>query len=293
MERFRVGTGPFRVFASPRFDQNHMETPRRFKFNCNDVPERFPEDAILIIGAGHFGLRAARILDCTLDAPMWIVDKDMDRLRKLKEPRFAKISCEGADFLVRHFLRLAPSTRIIPAIPIHLAFEWLRGYLINDLEIRQIAVPEMIQRCPAHAWEGEKGSVLISYADFRCPDDCPEPVDYCTMTGEKRETPLYEMLTHLNLPGYHIHILRSHQLAPGVGGYLARDLHALLNEVRRKGEGSWLIGTACRCHGTMTAMQTGKSATRCFLGSERPHKSGNHLLPQASQNLEAKKSYDG
>ena len=281
------------IFSSPRFDQNHMKTPLRFNFNCNDVPERFPEDAILIIGAGHFGLRAARILDGTSHAPVWIVDKNMDQLTKLKGPRFAKIPFEGANFLVRHFLRLAPSTRIIPAIPIHLAFEWLKGYLINNLEIRQIAVPEMIQRCPAHTWEGGKGSVLISYADFCCPDDCPEPVDYCTMTGLKRETPLYEMLTHLDLPGYHIHILRSHQLAPGVGGYLAKDLHALINAVRGKGEGSWLIGTACRCHGIVTAMQTGQSATRRFLRSERPHKPGNHLLPQTSQNLEAKKSDDG
>ena len=232
-----------------------MRTPITSKPHRDDGRERFPQDAILIIGAGHFGSKASRILSSHSPAPIWIVDEDIDRLTKLKGPRIEKILCEGTDFLVTHFHRLAPSTTIVPAIPLHLAFEWLKQYLDNDFRIRQVAVPDGIEQHVPHAWNGPGGSKLISYADFRCPDDCPEPADHCTMTGKRRGLPLHELLTRLDLPGHRVHILRSHQLAPGVGGYPVADLLGLMNQVTQNGQGTWLVGTACRCHGIVTAMQ--------------------------------------
>jgi 6-phosphogluconate dehydrogenase (decarboxylating) len=34
-----------------------------------------------------------------------------------------------------------------------------------------------------------------------------------------------------------------------------RDLKELLGKVSEGGEGKWLVGTACKCHGVITAMQ--------------------------------------
>lgn len=216
-----------------------------------------PEDAILIIGAGHFGKRAVRILSeiRLRRAPLLIVDKDENSLAEIKGPSIEKILHDGINFLAENFHLLSPSNTIIPAVPVHLAFEWLKSYLDNDCKIKQAKGPEEIKPFLPYTWEGSEGSLLISYADFPCPDDCPEPADYCTVTGEKRSTPLYELLSRLDLLNYRIHIIKSRQLAPGLGGYKVGDLKKLATKVRKQGRGMWLVGTACRCHGTVTAME--------------------------------------
>ncbi|MCF8062162.1 MAG: hypothetical protein K9M82_06575 [Deltaproteobacteria bacterium] len=106
-----------------------------------------------------------------------------------------------------------------------------------------------------HTWIAGDGSLLVSYADFLCPEDCAEPEDGCTVTGEIRQ-PLYERLAALEVPGYEVQVIRSRQLAPGLGGYSAGDLRALQARVYdAPGRGRWLIGTACRCHGTITGLE--------------------------------------
>jgi hypothetical protein len=105
-----------------------------------------------------------------------------------------------------------------------------------------------------HTWVGSEGSLLVSYADFLCPEDCPEPEDGCTVTGEVR-TPLYQVMRELNVPGFGIHVVQSRQLAPGLGGYPLQDLLDLQRRVLEAGDGRWLIGTACRCHGTITGLE--------------------------------------
>ena len=223
-------------------------------FHLHDA---LPEDAILIIGAGHFGKRAARILSQIRHAqtPVLIIDKDKGKLSGIKDLPVESILCDGIDFLVENFRSLNPSNTIIPAIPFHLAFEWLKRYFDNGLSIKKIAEPKGIKSFLPHTWKGSEGSLLVSYADFRCPDDCPEPEDYCTLTGEKREKPLYELLRQLMIPCFGVHIIRSHQLAPGLGGYKSDELNKLAVSITEGGAGKWLVGTACRCHGTITAME--------------------------------------
>ncbi|MBN2126224.1 MAG: hypothetical protein JW821_18130 [Deltaproteobacteria bacterium] len=116
-------------------------------------------------------------------------------------------------------------------------------------------MPETIRPHLPHTWKGGEGSLLVSYADFLCPDDCPEPADFCTVTGLKRDVPLYRRLENLEVPEYHIHVVRSRQLAPGLGGYRVEDLARLLARVKDGGKRKWLVGTACRCHGTLSAME--------------------------------------
>jgi hypothetical protein len=166
-----------------------------------------------------------------------------------------RVRADGIDFLVNHFARLPPSTIIIPAVPFHLAYEWLCGYLGRARSPERLKVPQEIASALPHTWEGPEGTLLVSYADFRCPDDCPEPAGYCTVTRSKRSTPLYELLRRIAPADYSARIIRSRQLAPGLGGYRLEDLGRLSAAVRTTRTERWLIGTACKCHGMVTAFR--------------------------------------
>ena len=184
-----------------------------------------------------------------------IIDKDEKNLNEIKELSCNRILCDGIDFLVNNFHLLNPSNTIIPAVPVHLAFELVKKLLDKDFRTEQIEIPGEIQPFLPHTWPGSEGSLLVSYADFLCPDDCPEPEDYCTVTGKERGIPLYELLGQLDLLHYRVHIMRSHQLAPGLGGYKADELKGLVSRVRKYGTGRWLVGTACSCHGMVSALE--------------------------------------
>jgi hypothetical protein len=211
----------------------------------------------LIIGAGHFGVRAAKILTGTefRGASVWVVEKVATRLESLAGLPVERVRAEGVGFLVDHSERLPPSTTLIPAVPLHLAYEWLRGVLGSDRGFEKIKIPPEIESDLPHTWEGPEGTLLVSYADFRCPDDCPEPAGYCTVTRSKRGIPLYDLLRRVAPAGYHPRIIRSRQIAPGLGGYRLEDLRRLSTDVRATRAERWLIGTACKCHGMLTAFR--------------------------------------
>ena len=101
-----------------------------------------PEDANLIIGAGHFGKRAATILSQVSTDPLYIVDKHKSSLEGIKGLLINKILCDGIDLIADNFQMLSPKNTIIPAIPLHLAFEWLKNYLGKGFTIKKIEVPE-------------------------------------------------------------------------------------------------------------------------------------------------------
>lgn len=211
----------------------------------------------LIIGAGHFGVRAAKILTGRefRGSAVWVVDKAATTLEALAGLQVERVRADGVGFLVDHFARLPPSTVIIPAVPLHLAYEWLRAVLGRAQGVKQHQVPRQIKSALPHTWDGPEGTLLVSYADFRCPDDCPEPAGYCTVTRSRRSTPLYELLRRIAPADYNIRIIRSRQIAPGLGGYRLEDLGRLSNAVKATRTERWLIGTACKCHGMLTAFR--------------------------------------
>jgi hypothetical protein len=211
----------------------------------------------LIIGAGHFGMRAAKILTGTefRGSAVWVVDKDTTTLAALAGLQVERVRADGVGFLVDHFMRLPPSTVIIPAVPLHLAYEWLHAVLGRALGIKQHQVPRQIKSALPHTWDGPEGTLLVSYADFRCPDDCPEPAGYCTVTRRRRSTPLYELFRRIAPADYNVRIIRSRQIAPGLGGYRLEDLRRLSTAVKATRTEQWLIGTACKCHGMLTAFR--------------------------------------
>jgi len=219
-------------------------------------PGEIPENGILIVGAGHFGLRAAEIMTRQSSAPIFVVDRDQGALSRLKSLPVEKVPCDGIRFLVEEVPELNPECIIVPAVPVHLAYGWLVSFHEGTHDIRRISVPEAVKdQCPFW-WDGSEGSLLASYADFMCPDDCPEPL-YCTVTGEKRDPALYALLRGLSSPDFKVHVIRSRQLAPGLGGYRVKDLTRAAQTITRSLHKKWLLGTACRCHGVLTAFEIG------------------------------------
>jgi len=96
--------------------------------------------------------------------------------------------------------------------------------------------------------------MYVSHADFRCPDDCAESGDLCTVTGQRRERNMFEILGGIQLTPFKPMAIRSHQLGPGIGGYRAEQLFAMLAKVE-EAKGALLVGTACRCHGVITGLE--------------------------------------
>ena len=185
---------------------------------CSSRIERgISREAVFIIGAGHFGSRAATLICRSTDVPVFVIDIDKESLSGLGSLPVNIVIHDGIDFLVENFHLLDPAHTIVPALPLHLASEWLERHFRGLCSIEEIPVPEEISPLLPYTWPGSGGSLLVSYADFVCPDDCPEP-EYCTTTGEKRYKPLYGLLGDLVLPEFRVHIITSRQLAPGLGG---------------------------------------------------------------------------
>jgi len=218
------------------------------------ILKEISEDTIFIIGAGHFGNRAVRILSQESDAPLFVVDVDENTLSQMKGLPVKTIVYDGILFLVENYPALNPLNTIVPAVPVHLAFEWLKCSFDRKFVIKKTRVPEEIKPLLPYTWLGSEGSLLVSYADFVCPDDCPEP-EFCTVTGERRELPLHDLLSRLDLLDFRVHVIRSHQLAPGLGGYKVGDLKTAAEKIIRDEAGRWLLGTACKCHGILTALE--------------------------------------
>ena len=221
---------------------------------CDGIEKDIPENAVLIIGAGHFGHRAARIMSQESPGPLLVLDKDEKALSGLNGLQVVRIQKDGTLFLAECFHKLTPEHTIVPAVPLHLAYEWMKAYMKETHTILQTPVPDAVRaQCPFW-WDGSEGSLLVSYANFLCPDDCPEP-EYCTVTGERRDNPLYRLIGGLKAPGLSVHVIRSHQLAPGLGGYKVKDLAHAVESISGGRQRNWLLATACKCHGIVTAFE--------------------------------------
>ncbi len=213
-----------------------------------------------IIGAGKFGSRAAYVLNKKdPSARIMIIDSDPDTLHQWKG-RVDTVLADGIAFIVRHLNKnddMMMPDWIIPAIPIHVAFEWIRLTLNGRLDITPIAVPEKLASRLPNPVRGQEGELYVSHATSICPENCAEPPDLCISTGEPRGTDLYKLLEQMTVADHKSVIIRSHQLAPGVGGYQAQNLIQARSQVGLS-EGRVLIGTACSCHGVVHAVRVEK-----------------------------------
>lgn len=204
-----------------------------------------------IIGAGKFGKRALNgLLATKRSAHIVLVDSSCRALADVCDTRVRTVCMDGADFLGQMLDGGNPSDWIIPALPVHLAFEWIRRRVEQTGHVERLPISPALKESLPHAWPGRKGELFVSYADFICPQDCPEPAGACTVTGRPRPANLYDVLAGLSGYGLKTVVLRSRQLSAGTGGYRAKALFEALEQVQTSRR-PVLLATACRCHGVL------------------------------------------
>lgn len=202
-----------------------------------------------VAGGGKFGLRAARLL-LSRGMPCRIVEKDPRRCVQLAEEGFG-VECDDAvDFLAALLSSGASPSWVIAAVPLHFAFEWSRKCLFPEVDLRRSSPPEALLQLLPHLSRGPSGDLYASYADFLCPEDCLEDAT-CAVTGERRPESLYRRIARLDLPGVNILVVRSYQLAAGVGGIRSVDLKRAIDAIRDH-KRPFLLATSCRCHAVLT-----------------------------------------
>jgi hypothetical protein len=209
--------------------------------------------SFLIIGCGHFGSRAAiKLFQKDAHSKIIVVDKNKKALQKVSRLPIQTAVCDGILYLKQFLSEGQKVDYIIPALPLHLVFEFILSQL-KSFGAKRIKVP-VLTGLP-NPMIGKTGDFYTSLPDFLCPEDCPEPARYCTVTRKRREKPLYQILINLEGP-FESRVIRSRQLAPGVGGFRPRALLDLLEDIKKRTHLDWpiLISTASRCHGVSSTL---------------------------------------
>jgi voltage-gated potassium channel Kch len=220
------------------------------------IPEPFPPKEIWILGGGRFGSLAARRLTKRFpDSDFLVIDHRGERLEEIRSSLgLAVMEREAATFLLEE--PLPRGAWLIPAVPVHVAFLWISHRLGGGF-IR-VAVPDSVDAQVPNPFRTSETTLYASFATFTCPDHCNEPYGICTFTGKPHPGNLYERLQAIKIPPFDVVVVRSWQLAPGVGGYPAAYLQEKLNEARSKSS-KLLIATSCRCHGVIDALSPAPS----------------------------------
>ncbi len=208
----------------------------------------------LILGAGRFGQLACRRLhESDPGAEIYLVDQDPSRITSYA-PAVRAVRAAAVPYLAECLVSESPPDWIIPAIPRHVAFDWLwRQRPPGDLW-RRLPVPPAVGQGLPFARRGPAEELYLSLSTWRCPDDCPEPAGGCFLTGLPREYCLYDYLANFSLQDYISLVIRSRQLAPGVGGFRPEDLWQLRRQILNT-KGKIIISTACCCHGVSHALE--------------------------------------
>ena len=204
-------------------------------------------ETVWIIGAGKFGRLAAKRL--RKNYHILIVDNDESSLRSMEALNLPLVRNDGVKYLVDNLKQGVDVSWIIPAVPIHLAWEWSRRK-IGQTRLKPKEPPDNILSFLPHPIRGKSSHIYTSHADFICPDNCNEPDLLCTYTEKSRKQDMDQLLESLSFEAFEPLVLKSRQLAPGVGGYRPDDLYNLLDRINQL-RGSLLICTACRCHGVV------------------------------------------
>ena len=202
---------------------------------------------IWILGGGRFGQQAAEtILNHNPSAKLTIVDLHPS----LHLPDNSNIIKENAiSWLYKNLTPTAAVDKIIPAIPLHLAAEWIKRKLsVGNISVEAVELDNSYLQGLPHPIRHGISQVSISYADFLCPPHCSEP-ELCTFTKKPRPTPLYELLLAHDFHPLTSCIIRSRQFGAGVGGFYPKDLWNIYGKVKLLSDASLLLATACKCHG--------------------------------------------
>jgi hypothetical protein len=213
-------------------------------------------DNVWIIGGGKFGLRAARALAKKHSLTrLTIVEKEKAVCRQLDQLGFEAVCKDAVEYLERNLASETYPDWIVPAIPLHVAFECIKTKLSKSRIVQELPVAKDLLTELPNPITADTGQVYISIADFECPENCSEPDGICTHTGKPRLMVLHEYLKSVQLKNAKTVVIQSHQLAPGVGGYTPRALFAALNKIEAIA-GPVSLSTACSCHGILQIFET-------------------------------------
>jgi hypothetical protein len=207
----------------------------------------------LIIGCGRFGSRAAeKLFQKDPHSRIIVVDNNKKALQKVSRLPIQIAVCDGIIYLKQFLSEGRKTDYIIPAVPLHLVFEFILSHL-KPLGGKRTKVPTLSEL--PNSVVGKTGDLYTSLSDFLCSEDCPEPSRYCMATGKRREKPLYQILKDLK-GRFESRVIRSQQLAPGVGGFQQKVLLDLVEDIKKKKKSGELIliSTASRCHGVTSAL---------------------------------------
>ena len=212
-----------------------------------------PPESIWILGAGRFGrIAAERLRQRHPKTNLLVVDQQPKRLMEIHETLHIAVHREDAiGFLQQR--PLAEDQWIVPAVPIHVAWLWLLQALEGTGVVRPLGVPTAVDEQVPNPHRAETGTLYASFATFRCPDACSEPEVICTHTGLPRTGNLFERLAQIQVPEFRVEVVRSWQLAPGVGGYRGEQLLTAAANIQA-GPSHWIVATSCRCHAVIDAL---------------------------------------
>lgn len=231
-----------------------MMQPGLMDQGSTGFPQPFPPTTIWIFGAGKFGTIAARRLKKRyLSAHFLVVDSEAEKLERISNELGLPVHLEDA---LSFFTRAqAPNDLwIVPAVPAHVAYEWMLSELGKAGRVNRVPVPQAVDTQVPNPFRVKSSTLYASFATFVCPDACSEPRDICTFTKEPRLGNLFEVLRGIQVPGYSVVVVRSWQLAPGVGGLTVGYLKEKLAELK-VAPGYNLVATSCRCHGVLDALE--------------------------------------
>ncbi len=208
----------------------------------------------IVVGGGKYGVEAARYLEGE-GRDFVVLDPDPNCLavKELKLDEFGsgsgrEILNAGIEVLPELLERLNPEY-VFPTAPIHVAAEAAR--LKYSLKPWNEVVDCILSGLPARVvLASGRGSVVVSYnRDGDCLPKCSAP-EICPVTGMKKPCPMHELVRFAYPQAF---ILVSRQLKPGLGALKGEELLEFMRYAERLE--SFVVATACRCHGVITALR--------------------------------------
>ena len=207
------------------------------------------------MGAGRFGRKAAAALRRRYpESDITVIDHSPEACNIMADDAMTTVCMDGASFLFQQLNDSICPDWIIPVIPVHLAFEWIRLELSSTCWVETVPIPDNLGKMLPNVFYGRPGEIFTSHASFICPDNCSEPQDICSFTRMPRKQPLYQTIESINCDGFIHAVLQSQQLAPGIGGFSPQSLKKIFFTIQQT-SAHILLSTACKCHGVVQAFK--------------------------------------
>jgi hypothetical protein len=185
---------------------------------------------------------------------IWIIDHNPESLNSQEALAGIRVLGDGPQFLTQNRQWIRDDDWIIPALPVHLAWKWL-ALNLKSHKPKAAAPPLNWGSLLPYSQTLEDG-LLLSFADFVCPDHCPAPLHHCFKTKQKRSQPLWKYLATRPCSKGTLEVIESRQMAPGMGGYPFGELRRVLKRALETGP-PFYVATACRCHGVINGLTWG------------------------------------